>query len=207
MHFIALHASVYHLWGGGQGGRSLPPPAPLPPPSRPLASLLPSGAARAKFSSSSLPPFLPPLSLLPPPLLPPPSPSSPSSRPLFSLLPPPLLPLPPPHLPPPSYPVRPLISGRTASYFTNILRKFEESLCLVKSYIFFFLNMRHSGIETVQSLVKACHLIFWGGGGGAMAFCYLCVIIRPSAFVSVSSTGIAACIFQMPSLQNLQGIC
>ena len=54
------------------------------------------------------------------------------------------------------------ISGRTASYFTNILRKFEESLCLVKSDI--FVNMRHSGIETVQSLVKACQLIFWGGG-------------------------------------------
>ena len=50
------------------------------------------------------------------------------------------------------------ISGRTASYFTNILRKFEESLCLVKSDI--FVNMRHSGIETVQSLVKACQLIF-----------------------------------------------
>ena len=50
------------------------------------------------------------------------------------------------------------ISGRTTSYFTNILRKFEESLCLVKSDI--FVNMRHSGIETVQSLVKACQLIF-----------------------------------------------
>ena len=57
------------------------------------------------------------------------------------------------------------ISGRTASYFTNILRKFEESLCLVKSDIFVHVNMRHSGIETVQSLVKACLLIFLRGGG------------------------------------------
>ena len=98
---------------GWTGGRPLPPPAPLPPPSHPLVSLLPSGAARAwraqKFHlSPSLPFFLPspssrplfsllpllpppapssPSSLLPPPLLPPPSPSSPPSRPLFSPLP------------------------------------------------------------------------------------------------------------------------
>ena len=51
------------------------------------------------------------------------------------------------------------ISGRTASYFTNILRKFEESLCLVKSDI--FVNMRHSGIETVQSV----SINFLTGGG------------------------------------------
>ena len=62
---------------GWTGGKASPPSHPL----------LPSGAARAKFSSFPLPPFSPSLSLLPPPLLPPPFPSS----------------------PPPSYPVRPLI--------------------------------------------------------------------------------------------------
>ena len=69
------------------GGVGLSPPAPLPPPPAPSSpsSLL---ERRAKISSFPLPPFLPPLSLLPPPLLPTPSPSSPSSRPLFSLLPP-----------------------------------------------------------------------------------------------------------------------
>ena len=61
--------------------------------------------------------------------------------------------------------------GRTASYFTNILRKFEESLCLVKSDI--FVNMRHSEIETVQSLAKACQLIL--GGGGLQWHLVICV--------------------------------
>ena len=84
------------LWGGGQGGRPLPPPAPLPPPSHPLVSLLPSGARNFPPSLffSPLPPpapsspsSLPLSSLLPPPLLPPPSPSSPPSCPLFSPLP------------------------------------------------------------------------------------------------------------------------
>ena len=96
-----------YWWGGGQGGRPLPPPAPLPPPSRPLVSLLPSGAARASRAQTF--PLSPPsLSSSP---LPPPAPSSPSSRPLFSLLPPPLLPPPAPSSPPPSYPVRPLIDS------------------------------------------------------------------------------------------------
>ena len=65
----------------------LPPPAPSSP-----SSLLERCALSAR--KFFLPPFFPPLSLLPPPLLPPPSPSPPSSRPLFSLLPPPRLPLP-----------------------------------------------------------------------------------------------------------------
>ena len=93
--FWGLYISTfYHCWEGGQGGRPLPPPAPLPPPSRPSSpsSLLERRALRARKNSSfPLPPFLPPLSLLPPPLLPPPSPllpppapSSPSSLPLFS---------------------------------------------------------------------------------------------------------------------------
>ena len=97
---MTLKITVKVIWGGGQGGRPLPPPAPLPPPSRPLVSLLPPGAARAlraqKFPLfpslpfySLLPPPAPssPSSLPPPPLLPPPSPSSPPSRPLISPLP------------------------------------------------------------------------------------------------------------------------
>ena len=97
--------SNQNIWEGGQGGRPLSPPTPLPSPSRPSSpsSLLERRALSARKNFSfSLPPFLPPLSLLPPPLLPPPSPS---------LLPPPLLPPPPPLHPPPipSYPVRPLI--------------------------------------------------------------------------------------------------
>ena len=103
-----------HIWGGGQGGRPLPPPAPylpLPPPCLPPPFWSGARFARAKFSSFSLPPFFPPLSLPPalsspsslPLLLPPPAPSSPSSLPLFSALPPPssptsLLPCPPPHI-------------------------------------------------------------------------------------------------------------
>ena len=103
---------IQYTGGGGQGGRPLPPPAPSPPPSRPLVSLLHSGAACALHAqnfpfSHSLPFCLPspsshplfsllppPLLLLPPSLLPPPSPSSPPSRPSF---PPSLLPCPPPH--------------------------------------------------------------------------------------------------------------
>ena len=77
--------------GVDRGGRG-----PLPPPSRPLVSLLPSGAARASRAlnfplSPSLPSPSPSsrhlFSLLPPPLLPPPSPSPPPSHPLFSPLP------------------------------------------------------------------------------------------------------------------------
>ena len=77
--------------------------SPLPPPYLPPRLPPPfwSGAriARAKFSFFPLPPFSPPLSLLPPPLLPPPSPSSPapsspSSLPLSSPLPPLISPLP-----------------------------------------------------------------------------------------------------------------
>ena len=79
-------------WGGGQGvGLYLLPP--LTSPSRPLVSLLPSGAVRALRAQNfplypSLPFFFhspssrPLFSLLPP--------SSSPSRPLFSLLPPPL---------------------------------------------------------------------------------------------------------------------
>ena len=119
--------------GVDRGVGPLPPPAPLPPPSCPLVSLLPSGAARAsraqKFPlSPSLPFFLPspssrPLfSLLPPP-------SSPSSRPLFSLLPPPLLPPPAPSSPPPSYPVRPL--NNTLTYNTFILQQHVAIVCMI----------------------------------------------------------------------------
>ena len=81
---------VLYIWGGGQGDRPLPPPAPSSP-----SSLL---ERAQKFPlSPSLPFFLPSPSSRP---------SSPSSLPLFSLLPPlfsllppPLLPLPPPLLP------------------------------------------------------------------------------------------------------------
>ena len=81
---------------GVDRGEASPPPAPLPPPSRPLVSLLPSGAARASLALSF------PLFPLPPFFLPSPSsrPSSPSSRP-------PLLPPPSPSPPPPS-PLLPL---------------------------------------------------------------------------------------------------
>ena len=102
----------YDNGGGGQGGRTLPLP-PLTSPSRPLVSLLSSGAGRAKRAQKC--PLSPPPSLSSSPL-PPPIPSSPSSLPLFSLLPPPLHPPPSPSSPPsrplfspPSYPVRPLI--------------------------------------------------------------------------------------------------
>ena len=102
-----IYGLYRHVRGGGQGGRSLPPPTPLSP-----SSLLERRALRAR--KFSLPPFFSPLSLLPPPLLPPPTPSSPSSLPLFSLLPPlhlpppapssptSLLPCPPPHVTAPS---------------------------------------------------------------------------------------------------------
>ena len=108
-----IAVQISFLWGPTYGvyegvdrgiGLSLPS-CPLTSPSRPLVSLLPSGAARTSRAqkcplSFSLLFFLPspsshPLfSLLPTPLLPPPAPSSPSSLPLFSPLPSPLLPLP-----------------------------------------------------------------------------------------------------------------
>ena len=86
---------IYEGVDRGEGLSPLPPPyLPLPPPRLPPPFWSGARFARAKNPLSPLPPFLPPLSLLPP---------------LFSLLPPPLLPpplLPPPLLPPP----RPLIS-------------------------------------------------------------------------------------------------
>ena len=64
-----------HVTGSKRGGQGvgLSPPAPylpLPPPP-PLWS---GARSSAKFSSLPLPPFFPPLSLLPSPLLPPPAP-------------------------------------------------------------------------------------------------------------------------------------
>ena len=96
------------IWGGGQGGRLLPPPAPLPPPPTPC---LPPPFSERRAQNF---PLSPPLFFSPPP-----SPYSPSSHPLFSLLPPPHLPLPPPHLPPPSYPVRPLLYNRHFCFVFN----------------------------------------------------------------------------------------
>ena len=67
---------------GVDRGVGLSPSRPLPPPSHPLVSLLPSGAERASRAQNF--PLFPSL----PFFLPSPSPSSPPSRPLFSPLPP-----------------------------------------------------------------------------------------------------------------------
>ena len=55
-------------------------------------------------------------------------------------------------------------SRKDCKLFHKYSSEIEESLCLVKSDI--FVNMRHSGIETVQSLAKSVSINFLRGGGG-----------------------------------------
>ena len=130
------------IWEGADRGVGLPPPAPLPPPSRPLVSLLPSGAARASRAqnfplspslpfSSPLPPPAPSspssLPLFPPPLLPPPSPSSPPPAPSS---PPSLLPCPSPHMT--------LVSAILKWQYQMAVKVFSVNLVILKNKIMYF---------------------------------------------------------------------